>query len=100
VPTEAARHLTGNSDSITTVEWTDIAGARELLEHLTERSADLDLRLQEMDKKLTKSRLELIGSERDYVEARELYEDCEVDLDEALEVSRLLSVEKKEAVNE
>jgi len=100
LPTEAAKHLTGNSDTVTTVEWTDIAGARELLEHLTERSADLDLRLQEMDEKVTKSRLDLITSERDYVEARELYEDFEVDLDEALETSRLLAGKEKESINE
>lgn len=100
VPVEAARHLTGSSDSITTVEWTDIAGARELLEHLTERSIDLDSRLHEMDEKLTKSRLGLIASERDYVEARELYEDFEDDLEEATETSKLLSSEVKEAVNE
>jgi hypothetical protein len=100
LPEEAARHLTGDSDSVTTVEWTDVAGARELLEHLTERSADLDLRFQEMGDKVAKTRLDLIASERNYVESRELFEDFEVDLDEALETFRLLSGEEKESVNE
>jgi hypothetical protein len=100
VPTEVARHLTGDSDSITTVDWTDIAGARQLLAHLTERSWDLDSRLQEMDEKLTKSRLDLMTSERDYVKARELDEDFDVDLDETLETSGLLSGNEKEPVNE
>lgn len=91
LPEEAARHLTGDGGTVTTVEWTDIASARELLDHLTERSADLDLRLQEMNDKVTKSRIELIASEREYVEARELFEDFEVDLDEAQETIKLLS---------
>jgi hypothetical protein len=91
LPTEAAQHLTGDSGTVTTVEWTDTASARELLDHLTERSADLDLRLQEMNEKVSRSRLELISSERDYVEARELFEDFDVDLDEARESIRLLS---------
>ncbi len=93
LPTDAAKHLTGDSGTVTTVEWTDLASARGLLDHLTERSADLDLRHQEMDGKVTKSRLDLISSERDYVEARELFEDFEVDLDEAREMINLLSTE-------
>jgi len=97
--TEAARHLTGDSGTVTTVEWTDITGARELLAHLTERSADLDLRFQEMDEKVVKSRLELISSEREYVESRELYEDFEVDLDEAKETMKLLEYHEEEILN-
>jgi hypothetical protein len=52
-----------------------------------------------MEEKVGKSRLELISSERVYVESRELYEDFEVALDEAKETIKLLSYYEEEVQN-
>lgn len=90
LPSNAARHLTGEEDVITEVEWTDIRGGRELLDHLTERTADLEMRYEEAKGKSLDSRHSLIASEREYVEARESYEDLMTELDESLENLQLL----------
>lgn len=89
LPTEAAKHLTGREDSETVVTWTELAAARELLAHLTERTQDLEHRFHDLDKRYTDSRHALINAEREFVEARELWEDLAVELDESNEALSL-----------
>ena len=89
LPANAAKHLTGREDTETVVTWTELAAARELLAHLTERSQDLELRHHEIHERYSKSRTDLISTERDYVEARETWEDMNVALEEADEDRRL-----------
>ncbi len=90
LPPNAAKHLTGQEDVKTIVEWTDIRGGRELLEHLTERTTDLEKRYEVAQGRSINSGHSLIASEREYVEARELYEDRKTELDESRENLQLL----------
>lgn len=90
LPPEAARHLSGGAVADTEVTWTELGAAKEMLAHLSERSADLEMRLQQLDRKYANSRAELILAERDYVEARELWEDS---IDAFEELDEVLSLE-------
>jgi hypothetical protein len=83
LPPQVAHHLGGDASRARVVRWTDLAAARDLAEHLTERTQDLQQRVQELNTRATTAQSELMAAEREYVEARDLLEDLEVDLEDA-----------------
>ena len=89
LPADAALQLTGRDDSETTATWTEPSAARELRDHLSERTRDLEVRVQELEQRYATSRTALITTERDFVEARQLWEDLSTELDELKESREL-----------
>jgi len=89
LPVEVTKLFTGDESNETTVTWTELPEARELLAHLEERASDLKDRELELEAKYRRTRSELITAERDFVEANQFLEDLQIELDESEEVLEL-----------
>ena len=89
LPNDVTELLTGDANNETTVTWTELPEARELLAHLEERTSDLKEREAELEVKYRRTRSELITAERDFVEAKQLFEDLSIERDEVEEVLHL-----------
>lgn len=83
LPPQVAHHLGGDASKARVISWTDLAAARDLAEHLNERTQDLQQRVQELQARATTAQAELMAAEREYVEARDRLEDLQVDLEDA-----------------
>jgi len=89
LPQEVSELFTGDSNNETTVTWTELPEARELLAHLEERTSDLKEREAELEVRYRRTRGELIAAERDFVEAKQLFEDLAIERDETEEMLHL-----------
>jgi len=89
LPQEVTELFTGDGTNETTVTWTELPEARELLAHLEERTSDLKEREAELEIKYRRTRSELITAERDFVEAKQLFEDLSIERDETEEMLQL-----------